>query len=655
MIANLLKRLPNLRRVHKRAILVAFDFAAMAVALWAAFSARLGTPFVTTNPQLILAAMGSFLIGILALYRLQVYHVVLRYFDHRIVVRIFSASAIAAATWVIFVYLAQEQIIVAGLPTVVPRSVVFIYCGFLFLLLFMGRYVMALLLSGAAQLPPPSPHAQHNVVTYGANSAGIDLANSMRLAPQYRLVCFIDDDRALHGQILAGLPIHSSEELQEIAKAERISEVFLAMPNAGRAQRLAAIERATGLNLKVKTVPAPEEIVSGRFTVTDVRPIDVGDLLRRDPVEPMSNLIREAVQGQVVLVSGAGGSIGAEVCRQAALAQPRKLVLLDHSENALYTIDQLLAEVLDKLPHEQRPEVVPVVGSMLDDVLVPKLICEHRVDSLYHAAAYKHVPLLERNEVVAVENNVLGTYRLARAAFTEKLQRFTMISTDKSVRPKSVMGASKRIAELIVQAYANHPRCETRFGIVRFGNVLDSSGSVVQRFRKQIRHGGPVTVTHQEITRYFMSIPEATQLVLQASAMAESGEVFVLDMGEPIRIDDLARNMISLSGMTVRDEENPHGDIEIEYVGLRPGEKLYEELFVGQQSIETAHPRIRMAKERLLTLEELQPHLDELFEAIAAGQPARVRQKLRELLEPEGMVTSVGGSVTAFPIRGRVN
>ena len=654
MVSQFLKRLPELSRVRKRAILVGYDIVAMGVALWAAFSTRLGILYVPDRPRLLLAALASFFLGIYALYRLQVYHIVLRYFDLRTVSRIFSGAAIAAASFVILVYLAQEKIVVDDLRIIVPRSVGFIYCGFLFLMLFMGRYVMALLLSGAARIPPPSPHARFNIVIYGANSAGISLANSVRLTPQYSLIAFIDDDPALRGQILAGLPIHAAYELPQIARANKISEVFLALPQASRSQRLAAINRVAGLNLKVKTVPAPEEIVSGRFTVSDVRPIDVSDLLRRDPVQPISDLIRDAVHNRSILITGAGGSIGSEICRQVLLGRPRKLVLLDHSEFALYSIDQALSEMMDKLPHDQRPEIVPVVGSMLNEALVRDLIGDHVVESLYHAAAYKHVPLLERNEVVGVENNVAGTLVLVRAAFEAKLTRFTMISTDKAVRPKSVMGASKRVAEMIVQAYSDHPHCETRFGIVRFGNVLDSSGSVVQRFRKQIAQGGPVTVTHQDITRYFMSIPEATQLVLQASAMGQAGEVFVLDMGEPVKIDELARNMIQLSGMTVRDGENPAGDIEIQYVGLRPGEKLYEELFVGEETLETAHPRIRKAKERFINLGELEPHLDQLLDAISNSNASSVRNKLRDLVDPEGAI-ALGDEaiVTPFPRQGR--
>jgi len=346
-------------------------------------------------------------------------------------------------------------------------------------------------------------------------------------------------------------------------------------------------------------------------------------------------LINEAVEGRSILVTGAGGSIGAEICRQVLRSHPAKLVLLDHSEFALYSIHEQLLEAIEKLPHLARAKVVPVVGSMLNQRLMRRIIADNGIDTLFHAAAYKHVPLLEDNELAGIENNVFGTLSVVRAAFEAKITRFTMISTDKAVRPSSVMGASKRVAELVVQAFAERLDCSTQFAIVRFGNVLDSSGSVVQRFRRQIRSGGPITVTHPEVTRYFMSIPEATQLVLQAGAMGHLGEVFVLDMGEPVKILDLARHMVSLSGMTVRDDRNPSGDLEICYVGLRPGEKLYEELFLGHDLVTTRHPRIQMAKERVIPLERLQQMLDSLQDAIECGNRALVRSRIGEFIADE--------------------
>jgi FlaA1/EpsC-like NDP-sugar epimerase len=647
MISNLIIRISSTGRMRKRAILMTYDAVAMLLALWAAFSARLGELYFPNNPIVLAAAAISSGIGIAALYNLRVYHLVLRYFDLRAVTRLLAAAAIAATTWVLLIYLSRAQIRVDNLAMLVPRSVGVIYAGFLFLLLFMGRYAMALLISGAIRDAPGGKRdGRRNVAIYGANAAGISLAESMRGNPDYRLAAFVEDEPALHGQILAGTPIYSPEALRDLVRTAEIEEVFLAMPKATRSQRLVAISRLTKLDLKVKTVPAPEEIVSGRFTVTDVRPISVNDLLRRDPVEPLTELIRDAAEAKSILITGAGGSIGSEICRQIAHARPRRLVLLDHSEFALYTIEQQLDEAMHSLPSAERPQIVAIVGSILNRRLLEELIARHEVDTIYHAAAYKHVPLLEHNEVVGVENNVIGTLVLAQVAIATGIGRFTMISTDKAVRPESVMGSSKRAAELIIQALAAEPSCKTYFGIVRFGNVLDSSGSVVQRFRSQIRRGGPVTVTHEEVTRFFMSIPEATQLVLQAGAMATGGEVFVLDMGEPIRIAELARNMITLSGMTVRDADNPHGDIEITYVGLRPGEKLYEELFVGENVVATAHPRIRMAKERFLPLGRLTPHLDALGKALESRDSSSVRKTLRGLLEPEQQ--KLGDNVTVL-------
>jgi FlaA1/EpsC-like NDP-sugar epimerase len=652
MISVALSNLANGSRARKRTILIGYDLIAMCVALWSAFSTRFGEPYWPNNPVVLLAAAVSFALGIFGLYRLQIYHIVLRYFDMRTVSRIFSGAAIAAVAWVIVVYFGR----IPGVDTVeqglVPRSVGFIYCGFLFVLLFMGRYVMALMIASVDKEPADkSRSGQKTVAIYGANIAGISLADSMRGNPRYRLVAFIDDDRAMHGQIAAGTPIYSPQALTELARTSGLDEVFLAMPRASRSQRMAAISRLTQLHLAVKTVPAPEEIVSGRYTVSDVRPIHVNDLLRRDPVQPLTELIRTVVEGHSIMITGAGGSIGSEICRQICRANPRRLVLLDHSEFSLYSIDQQLTEIVGALPDGEKPEIVPVVGSMLNEKLVRELISTHAVDTIYHAAAYKHVPLLEHNEVVGVENNVIGTLVLARAALEAKLTRFTMISTDKAVRPESVMGASKRMAELVIQAFGESPGCETRFGIVRFGNVLDSSGSVVQRFRDQIRQGGPVTVTHEDITRFFMSIPEATQLVLQASALATHGEVFVLDMGEPIKIADLARNMITLSGLSVRDASNPMGDIEITYVGLRPGEKLYEELFVGDDAVQTTHPRIKMARERSVPPGEMENHVDALEAAIDAADRRKVREILQTLTQLDHPATAEQ-AVTRNVVRG---
>lgn len=635
MMLRLIPKLSTLSRPRKRTILIAYDLVAMAAALWAAFSTRLGDVYFTQNSVVLLSALASFVLGVAGLYWLGVYRFVLRFFDMQTVSRILFGAAIASAAWVLIIYFTQATLVFEGRRILVPRSVGFIYCGFLFLLLFMGRYAMARLLSGAGRITGYRPVRRRNVVIYGASPAGISLAESMRSDPDFNLVGFVDDDPAIHGQLLASAQIYPFDALQRLIDDHEVAEVFLAMPRASRTERLDAISKTRELGLSVKTIPAPDEIVSGRFTVTDVRPISVNDLLRRDPVAPILSLIDEAVRGRSILITGAGGSIGSELCRQIIQAAPARMILLDHSEFSLFAIEQQLELTCRRLSPTERPALSAIVGSMLNEELIREIIRNHAIDTIFHAAAYKHVPLLENNEVVGVQNNVVGTEVLARIAYEEKLTRFIMISTDKAVRPKSVMGASKRVAELIVQAFADRSDCKTRFGIVRFGNVLDSSGSVVQRFRTQIWEGGPVTVTHRDMTRFFMSIPEATQLVLQASALAVRGEVFVLDMGEPIKIADLATNMINLAGLSVRNDENPAGDIEIRYVGLRPGEKLYEELFVGENTLETSHSRIRMARERFLPWKALKREVDGLFAALKSRDPEAVRARLSELIAPD--------------------
>jgi FlaA1/EpsC-like NDP-sugar epimerase len=401
---QLVKRLTTLSRYKKRSILVGFDIAAMAVALWGAFSTRLGIFYIPQSRTVLLSAGVAFVAGIAALYGLRIYHVVLRYFDTRTVTRIFLAAAISTIAWVSFVYVTKSRITIDQVTFFVPRSVAFIYCGFLFLLLFMGRYFMALLLSGVEHAGVvPDPDAR-KIVIYGANSAGISLADSVRSSSRYRLMAFVDSDPALKGQHVAGVPIYSPDALPRLAQLGDVDEVFLAMSKATRAERLAAIAQVRELGLEVKTVPAPEEIVSGRFTVSDIRPIDVSDLLRRDPVEPIGELIREAVEGRSILVTGAGGSIGSEICRQVLSAHPAKLVLLDHSEFALYSIHEQLLELAEKLPHIGRAELVPIVDSTLNERRIRRIIADHGIDSLFHAAAYKHVPLLEDNELVGIEN-----------------------------------------------------------------------------------------------------------------------------------------------------------------------------------------------------------------------------------------------------------
>jgi len=627
---KIVDRLMGLDPTRKRSVIIAYDTAAMVLALWLAFCIRLGDLYVPVNQWVAPLGIAAVALGVVALVMLGVYRVVIRYLDINAALKIATGAATVASIWFMLAYLSR-------VPDL-PRSVGFIYFGILFLLMFFGRLAAARLLAGengtisAVPLRGGGPRgSQAPVAIYGATPAGCSLAEALRRHPRYKLRCFVDDSDALVGRAMVGVPIRSTAQLRAAVKAGEVEQVFLAIQSATRSERMAALANLSGMGVPVMTIPSYEEIMSGHYTISDVRPINVEDLLKRDIVPPLPNLIEQGLRDKSVLITGAGGSIGSEICRQVATYKPRRVVLLDHSEFALYSIESELRARWEG--SDDAPEIVPVIGSLLNERLVREALADHAIDTVFHAAAYKHVPLLELNEVVGVTNNVAGTRILADACVAARIPRLTMISTDKAVRPTNVMGRSKRVAELYIQALARQPGSATRFGIVRFGNVLDSSGSVVQRFRRQIAAGGPITVTHEDITRFFMSIPEATQLVLQANSLADGGEVFVLDMGEPVRIADLARTMIALSGMTEKTRADPRGDIEIRYVGLRPGEKLHEELFVGELVTETVHPQIKMAMERFMPIAELQPHLRRLDIALEAGDAKAVRAVLAKLLE----------------------
>lgn len=621
-------QLSALSGTSKRLIMLGYDGAALLVALWLAFSIRLGVFFWPADQRIILLWFGAALAGVVLLERLGTYRMVIRYLDVRAAPRLALGAAGAAAIWFAIAYLSRIDM---------PRSVGFIYFGIAFSLMFYARVLASKMLSGPALHTNPHTSVATakpiGVVIYGANAAGFSLAESILRQPRYKLRFFIDDNKALVGRTIVGQPIRAPAELREFARGGAVEEVFLALPQATRPERMAALAQLSGLALRVMTIPSHDEIMRGRFTLSDVRPLKVEDLLKRDVVPPLDHLLREGIEDRSILVTGAGGSIGSEICRQIIRCAPRRIVMFDHSEYLLYRIEMELQSLIADDPERDWPEVVPVIGTLLNEKLLAKTLRCWSIDTVFHAAAYKHVPLLEDNEVVGIENNVIGTKTLADACVAHGVRRLTMISTDKAVRPTNIMGSSKRIAELYIQALAHEPGNEIRFGIVRFGNVLDSSGSVVQQFRSQIRDGGPVTVTHPDITRFFMSIPEATQLVLQAGSLAMNGEVFVLDMGEPLRIVDLARTMISLSGMTERTSSAPFGDIEISYMGLRPGEKLHEELFIGDAISETEHPQIKKADEPTLSLSDLQWALHRLQTAVKEVDAKAIRAIVGELLK----------------------
>ena len=468
------------------------------------------------------------------------------------------------------------------------------------------------------------------VIIYGAGVAGVQLIASLQSSDDYLPVALIDDNPKLQGQRIHELKVFSSKELERVVEKTSAQRILLAIPSATRRARRQVLEKLSEFPVRVQTIPDIKAIVSGKAQVDDIRDVDVKELLSRDPVPPNNTLLRASITDKSVLVTGAGGSIGSELCRQILELNPTRIVLLELSEASLYRIDKQLEKIASRL--ESPPEIVPLLGSAHHESRVRDVLQVFNVQTVYHAAAYKHVPIVEHNLFEGIHNNVFGTLHTARAAIDTGVEKYVLISTDKAVNPTSVMGATKRLSEQILQCH-NSVGTDTQFCMVRFGNVLESSGSVVPLFRDQIRSGGPVTVTHRDIIRYFMTIPEAAQLVIQAGAMAQGGDVFVLDMGKPVKISDLARRMIMLMGLTVRDDDNPDGDIEIEFTGLRPAEKLYEELLIGSNVTGTKHPRILRADEDFLPRQELDRVIGELKDASESLEYDRAREILMHAVE----------------------
>lgn len=474
------------------------------------------------------------------------------------------------------------------------------------------------------------------LIIWGAGHTGLQLAQSLHVSRQWTPVAFVDDDSALWGRTLHRLPCISPAKLAAFADRKRVGTIILAMPAATQAQRRRVIDRLEQLGIAIKTVPHMREILSGQQTQSDIREVPISDLLGRDPVPASDALLRRNITNKTVLVTGAGGSIGSELCRQILSLQPSRLILLERSEFSLYRVEhELRQRITMDYEHADIPSLVPILGSAGNQVLIERLFTAWKVDTVYHAAAYKHVPIVEENVAEGITNNTIATWVTAEAALRGGVETFILVSTDKAVRPTNVMGASKRMAEMVLQSlmHRQHGNVKTRYSMVRFGNVLGSSGSVVPLFREQIRQGGPVTVTHPDINRFFMTVEEAVQLVIQAGSMAEGGEVYVLDMGEPMKIRDLAQRMILLSGHTLQDDDHPTGMISIKYTGLRPGEKLYEELLIGDDVQGTSHPRIMRGNESTPPWERLESWLVLLQAACTNGDCASIRSILNEAVE----------------------
>jgi FlaA1/EpsC-like NDP-sugar epimerase len=589
-----------------------FDISAVILCLVAAFYIRLGSwSYPAGDTDLILAIFASPLIAIPIFVGFGLYQNVVRYVNFKVLWQIVQASSIYAISWGLLTFMSNVDFI--------PRSVILI--NWLIAILFIGGSRLAirwLLLR---------TKISKNVLIYGAGSSGRQLSNALIQSSEYNPIAFIDDSNDIYHQSINGLKVHSQNELKRLIKKQNIKEVLLAIPTTSRARRNEIINFLTPFPVVVRSLPDLSDLAGGRVKVYDLLEIDLRDLLGRDAVAPNTSLLKTNISKKVVLVTGAGGSIGSEICRQILLLNVKKLVLYEISESSLYRIEQELRSLTSSLDIE----IVSVIGSILDKDRMMQIFNYYGVQTIYHAAAYKHVPLVESNQSQGVLNNTIGTLLLAEASIALKIETFVLISTDKAVRPTNIMGASKRGAELVLQAFAEQSH-NTCFTMVRFGNVLDSSGSVIPLFKRQIKNGGPITVTHKDIVRYFMTIPEAVELVIQAGAMAKGGEVFVLDMGSPIKIYDLAVKMINLSGLKVKDKLNPNGDIEIHFTGLRPGEKLYEELLVGGNFSRTENSLIMRAEEKMMALNELEPLLYEIKKAATLSNNRKIYELLAKLV-----------------------
>ena len=600
MVESLLK----LSRLNKQALILLFDVVVIIGSLFAAFSIRLGYFYYPAglygDEKLLLIMLTAPILALPIFIRFGLYRTVIRYVGFKSLWRINQATTLYAILWGLIAFMVAKW-------EAFPRSVILINWILVLLIINSSRLIARWLLSKTNI--NNGLLGKNNVLIYGAGAAGGQLSTALKESEEYTPVAFIDDSSEHYQHFINGLEVFSQDDLESLIEKKNIKEVLLAMPSLSRVNRKEIVNFLESFPVVVRSVPSVLDLAQGKVKVNDLLEIDISDLLGRDAVKPNVELLETNISNKVVLVTGAGGSIGSELCRQIMLLKPEKIVLFEMSESSLYQIDQELSDM-----GEPNIDILPVIGSILDKKRLINIFNIYGVQTIYHAAAYKHVTLVELNQSQGVLNNAIGTLIAAEAAIASNVATFVLVSTDKAVRPTNVMGASKRVAELALQALAKESH-NTCFTMVRFGNVLESSGSVIPLFKKQIKAGGPITVTHFNVVRYFMSIPEAVELVIQAGAMAKGGEVFVLDMGEPILIDDLAKKMIKLSGLQVLDENNPDGDIEIQYTGLRPGEKLYEELLIDGDFSITENKLIMQAKEKMVNWDKLEPMLAQIKEA----------------------------------------
>ncbi|ENM1945996.1 polysaccharide biosynthesis protein [Citrobacter braakii] len=608
----MLTQLLSLPRNIKRIIMVAIDFGLLLIAFWGAFWIRMdmSAPYTSYEHWKLLACL--IVITVFIFIKMGLYRTVLRYVTAKIFVTVLFGMCISTLFLITMAYF---------FDVFLPRAVPIIYFAFSLLFICGSRLFFRMMLTYAVRGRVP-------VIIYGAGASGRQLLTALRQVDEYFPVAFVDDNPLLNKVVIHGVTVYPRKSLEKLIPRYGIKKILLAMPSISVEKRREVITNLENYPCEVLSIPGMVDLVEGKAQIMSLKKVSIDDLLGREPVAPSEQLLAKNIRGKVVMVTGAGGSIGSEICRQIITQRPKILILFEVSEFALYSIEKELSVAVNKSDNDI--VIIPLMGSVQKMHRLETIMRAFNVNTVYHAAAYKHVPLVEYNVVEGVRNNIYGTFYCAKAAISSQVETFILVSTDKAVRPTNTMGATKRVAELVLQALAKE-QSVTCFSMVRFGNVLGSSGSVVPLFEKQIEQGGPVTLTHKDIIRYFMTIPEASQLVIQAGAMARGGDVFVLDMGDPVRIYDLATRMVKLSGLTIKDESNPNGDIEICITGLRPGEKLYEELLIGEQVLATTHPRIMTAHEDMLSWQELEVYLKQMDEACNNFEHDKIRELLLKI------------------------
>lgn len=617
-LKTLQDKVGNLPRLWKRIILITFDFCALSFAAWAAYKLRVGGWHLPNSDQMALVVAAP-LVAIPVFVRMGLYRSVIRYLPERAFWTITNAVIIATLLWVgvLFLFEISRQ-------GTMPRSVPAIYCILAILVIAGSRFAAKFLLWS-----PMRKKYASQVAIYGAGAAGSQLANALLREGNKYVAGFLDDDLSLQGRDVAGITVYPPNRLSHLIDSTGVKEVVISIPSLDSTKRQEIVAKLSKFPVKIRTLPAIVDLASGRYLISQIREINIDDILGRSSVPADPTLLQEMIEGRAILVSGAGGSIGSELCKLITKWKPRKLVLLEANEFALYQIER-------ELQKRTHLTVIPVLGSVTDDALVRRTLKTQGVQVVFHAAAHKHVPLVEANVLEGIRNNVFGTQTIATAAYEAGVENFVLISTDKAVRPPNVMGATKRWAELITHSYAERALADgsgQKFCAVRFGNVLGSNGSVVPLFKEQIANGGPVTLTDEDMTRYFMSIHEAAELIIQAGALAEGGDTFLLEMGRPVRIRDLAENMIRLAGLSVRDDENPQGDIAVDIIGRRPAEKTHEELFYDPTSaVATKHPKILRSQRSDREVTNLAAKISELARALSSGDELAARRILFELV-----------------------